>query len=56
MTPQEIVRYYGDKSKAARGLGMARRTIQNWCSAKSVPHKTQHWVEFKTGGKLKAKR
>ena len=54
MTPQEIVRYYGDKSKAARGLGVVRRTIQNWCTAKRIPPRTQHWIEFETGGALKA--
>lgn len=56
MTPQDIVRHFGTKTNAARSLGISRRTLQYWAVAKSVPAKQQFWIEFETGGKLKAAR
>jgi len=55
MTPNQLKRLYkGNISHAARELGMSRRVIYKWLKAKSIPARTQSWIEDCTGGALKA--
>ncbi len=63
MTPSDILtwaRRRSDKTQAqavasaATATGFSRRTIYHWLSRGVVPVASQRWLEFETGGKLKA--
>jgi len=41
---------------AAKATGFSRRTIYHWLATGRVPEQSQRWLEFETGGKLKAAR
>lgn len=55
MTAQEIVSHFGGKSKAARAIGITLQTLRNWKKS-GIPMRSQKWIQFETGGALKARK
>lgn len=53
MTVDQIVKYFGTKTKAANGLGVHLQTLRDWRRG-GIPVKTEAWIQLKTGGALKA--
>lgn len=53
MTVDQIIKHFGGKSLAARALGFHLQTLRDW-RKKGIPKKTQAWIQFETGGALKA--
>lgn len=56
MTPKSIVAHFNGVSKTAAALSMTRQIVNYWLRNGYVPFKRQEWIEFKTGGKLKASK
>lgn len=63
MTPTDILtwaRKPGDDTlrkvvkRAAQATGFSSRTIYHWISEGRVPLKSQRWLQFETGGRLRA--
>ena len=54
MKHAQIIKHFGSPTKASRAIGVSLQTLRNWKIA--IPYKTQRWLEFETGGKLKAAR
>ena len=63
MTPSDILTWARKKSdktqrqvvaRAAIATGFSTRTIYHWVATGAIPMQTQRWLEFETGGKLKA--
>ena len=52
MTHDQILKKFKTPSNAARSIGVTLQTLRNWKSG--IPHKSQVWIEFQTGGALKA--
>jgi len=53
MTVDQIVKHFGGKTQAARALGFHLQTLRDW-RKNGIPIKTQAWIQFETGGALKA--
>lgn len=56
MKPSDITKHFGGAAKAAVALGFHRRTIYHWMSEGKIPRRTQHHIQFQTGGALKAEK
>lgn len=54
MTIDEIHVYFGNWTKAMRGLDLSVNAYQNWLKNGYVPLSTQIKIQKKTKGKLKA--
>ena len=54
MKPADLVKKFGTVANAASSLGVHRRTIYYWMTNKEIPFRMQRWIEFETGGALKA--
>jgi hypothetical protein len=53
MTYDDLVKTYGNGSKAASALGLARQTVHQW-KVKGIPFEAQYRIQIKTRAKLKA--
>ena len=56
MTPEQLVKHFGSIASAADATDYTAQSIRNWLRAKAIPTRTQHFLEFVTGGKLRAQR
>ena len=54
MTPEQVIKHYGSESAAADALKMTRQIINLWKLRKSIPVRTQAFIQVKTNGALKA--
>ena len=54
MTPEQIIKHYGDEKAAADALGVTRQIINYWKQKGEVPIRTQSLIQLLTKGKLKA--
>ena len=54
MSPDELVKHYGNQVKAAAEIGVSENTVRNWLVANKVPTLVQLAVQTLTKGKLKA--
>jgi hypothetical protein len=55
MTYNQVIKLYGGVSRAARGLGFTRQGVYHWRDH-GISYKTQIFIEWSTGGKLKSDR
>ena len=53
MTPNQIIKFYGSRSQAARTLGFTLQTFRNW-EKRGIPLRSQQVIQFITSGALKA--
>ena len=54
MTPEQVIKHYGSERAAADALKMTRQIINYWKLRKSIPLRTQAFIQLKTNGALKA--
>ncbi len=54
MTVDQVIQHYGSPTVARQALGFTLQTFRNWGAAKRIPIKSQGYIEYKSGGKLKA--
>ena len=54
MTPKQVIEHYGSERAAADALRMTRQIINYWKLRKSIPVRTQAFIQVKTNGALKA--
>lgn len=54
MTPNQVIKYYGSVSEAARKLIYTRAAIARWKRMNRIPRRTQEWIEMLTDGALRA--
>lgn len=52
MTVDQIIKFYGGKTKAAHALDYTLQTFRDWRKS-GIPERTQAWIQFRSGGKLK---
>lgn len=52
MTIDEVISYYGSKSKAARAIGVTPQAFQHWIKWKEIPRGSQLEFEKDTNGAL----
>lgn len=52
--PQDVVDHFGGWARASRALIMGNSTHHAWKMKGFIPIRTQHIIEKKTGGVLKA--
>jgi len=55
MTVDQIIKYFGGKSQAAKALDCHLQTLRDW-RKNGIPPKTQAWIQLETGGALKASK
>lgn len=55
MTVDQIIKYFGGKSQAAKALDCHLQTLRDW-RKDGIPPKTQAWIQLETGGALKASK
>lgn len=55
MTHDQILKKFKTPSNAARSIGVTLQTLRNW-KRDGIPYRTQRWIEFETGGALKASK
>ena len=53
MTYDQILRKFKTPTGAARSIGVTLQTLRNW-KRDGIPLKTQAWIQWETGGALKA--
>jgi hypothetical protein len=53
MTHDQIIKKYGTPTMAKNALGVSLQTLRNWQKL-GIPHQRQVYIQFQTGGKLKA--
>jgi len=62
MTPNDLLRKFKRGTmpetvkNAAKSTGFSTRTVYNWIATGSIPAQSQRWIEFDTGGALKASK
>lgn len=56
MKPKDLIKHFGGAASAAKAIGVQRRTVYYWIANKEIPFRQQRWIEFETGGALKAKK
>lgn len=54
MKPSELINFYGNKTKAAAGIGVSVQTIKNWEKANLIPPLMQAAIQTLTKNKLRA--
>ena len=54
MTPDQVIKHYGGEQQTAEALKITRQAVNYWKRMKSIPPKTQAWIQVHTGGALKA--
>ena len=55
MTPNQVIKYYGSISAAARALQLTRQAVSYWKARGKIPKHVQSTIEIRTQGVLKAK-
>lgn len=53
MTHEDVVRYFGNGTKAANALGYSRQAVSQWKRV-GIPFEAQSRIQLKTKGRLKA--
>lgn len=53
MTPEQVIRFFGNQTKAAVALEYTRAAVSLWKIKGHIPKHAQKWIAYKTGGKLK---
>tara|TARA_R110000868_G_scaffold356786_1_gene618225 strand:- start:301 stop:471 length:171 start_codon:yes stop_codon:yes gene_type:complete len=53
MKTSDLVKHFGSVPKAAKALGYTTASLYQWAKT-GIPLRTQAWIQFETGGKLKA--
>ena len=54
MTPEQVIKHYGGERQAAVALNVTRQAVNYWKRAKTIPYRTQAWIQLHTDGALKA--
>lgn len=52
MDYQDLLAHFGSCTEAARKLGLAKQTVNNW--RRGIPFEQQFRIQMKTKGRLKA--
>lgn len=55
MTPRQIIKYYGGRTKAAGVLGFTLQTFRNW-ERGGIPLRSQQVIQYLSGGALKVSK
>ena len=53
MTPKQVIDHYGGQRQAAQALKITRQCVNYWLHSGKIPPRTQAWIQFLTGDKLK---
>jgi len=54
MNTNQVIKHFGSKAKAARGLGVCASAISKWLARGAIPIDKQYRIQVLTAGKLKA--
>jgi len=56
MTPNQVIKFYGSETDAAKALRVTRQAVNYWKMKGRIPAVMQAWIEIQLDGKLKADR
>lgn len=53
MTPEQVIKYFGNDVKVAAALGLSQRCVQLWVKKGEISWLNQCAIAYISGGKLK---